>query len=324
MSWTALAAMAAALLIPTVSTAEDFVFHLPDDAQSAASLNAHLAAIDGLMPAWMHVSGPTDAIALEDDPGGRAAIGRRKGLPVLPLINNVSQGQWHGQDTAALLASQQRRQSFLSRLEAELTALNAAGAIFDFETLPPGAQADYLSFLAEAQARFAKRGWRVAVAVPAGDPAWDLKAYGRAADLVLLMAYDEHWGGGAPGPIASNPWFDAAVARAAAVIPARKLLVGLAVYGRDWTQGGPSEDISAPEALARARKSGVQPRRDPGSGNMGFTYTDQGRVHAVWYLDADTIGRQMALARGHGARNFAFWRLGLEDPAVWSVFGRKP
>jgi spore germination protein YaaH len=163
----------------------------------------------------------------------------------------------------------------------------------------------------------------VAVAAPAADPAWDLAAYGRAADLVLLMDYDEHWGGGPPGPIASNAWFDAAAARAASAIPPGKLIIGLAVYGCDWSEGAPSAYLSEPEAVARAHMAGVDPKRDPISGNMTFSYLDQGRRHEVWYMDAASSQAQIALARGHGARNFAFWRLGLEAPALWTVFGRQ-
>jgi spore germination protein YaaH len=300
-----------------------YSFNQPEDPASAAALAAHAAALDGVMPGWLQVLGPADDIHVTPDPAGRAAIAARgAALRVLPLVANVQAGQWDGAGIAAMLASPARRVGLLERLEVQLQALGAGGATFDFEVLPAAAQADYLAFLAQARARFARRGWRVAVAAPAADPDWDLRAYGRAADLVLLMNYDQHWPGGEPGPVAAAPWFEANLARAAGMVAPDRLIVGMAAYGYDWGEGAPAQTVSAPQAQARARQAGVRPQRDVASGAMTFTYRDQGRRHVVWFPDAETLRGQMAVGRAHGARNFAFWRLGLEDPALWSVFGR--
>jgi spore germination protein YaaH len=295
-----------------------YSFVEPSDPASEASLAAHAGALDGLMPAWIQVTGPDDALNITPDPAGRAVIARRRGrLEVLPLVSNAGFGRWYGPDSAALLASASRRAALLDRLEPALAKLGAAGAVFDFETLPDSAQSDYRTFLAQARTRFARRGWRVGVAAPAADPAWDLQAYGRVADRVLLMAYDQHWPGGEPGPIAAALWFETVVGRASQAIPADRLIVGLAAYGYDWAQGTSAEAISAPEAQARAWRAGVAPRRDPASGNMTYIYRVGGIPHVVWYLDAEAITMQIASARANGARALAFWRLGVEDPALW-------
>jgi spore germination protein YaaH len=327
MAWMRRTLIAATVMasVPVLSRAADhyYAFNQPEDPTSAASLAVHIGAIDGLMPSWLQVLGPGDDIHVTPDDAGRAAIaaaGPR--LPVLPLVYNASAGQWFGAEIAAMLASPSRRSSLLDRLEAQITALGAKGATFDFETLPPSAQGDYVSFLAQARARFSRRGWQVAVAVASADPAWDLKAYGVAVDLVLLMDYDQHWPGGEPGPVAAAPWFEANLVRAAGLVPPDKLIAGMAAYGYDWPQAAAGEVLSAPQALVRAQRFGVTPQRDAASGSMTFTYEDQGRRHVVWFPDAQTMKDQMAAARRHGARNFAFWRLGLEDPAVWSAFGR--
>src|SRR5207248_11748559 len=43
--------------------------------------------------------------------------------------------------------------------------------------------------------------------------------------------------------------------------------------------------------------------------------------HIVWFLDAVTAFNQMRAASGYHPAGFAVWRLGSEDPSIWSVFG---
>ena len=43
------------------------------------------------------------------------------------------------------------------------------------------------------------------------------------------------------------------------------------------------------------------------------------QVHEVWVEDASSVGARLGLAFNYRVRGVAAWRLGLEDPAVWSV-----
>ncbi|MGH9883747.1 MAG: polysaccharide deacetylase family protein, partial [Pyrinomonadaceae bacterium] len=43
--------------------------------------------------------------------------------------------------------------------------------------------------------------------------------------------------------------------------------------------------------------------------------------HTVWFLDAVTAYNQMRAASGYKPAGYAIWRLGSEDPSIWSVLG---
>jgi spore germination protein len=63
---------------------------------------------------------------------------------------------------------------------------------------------------------------------------------------------------------------------------------------------------------------GTIPALDPLADAWVFAYTDSaGTFHEVWYPDAATIGRRVRLARDRGL-GIGFWRLGREDPEVWT------
>ena len=192
--------------------------------------------------------------------------------------------------------------------------------IFDMEDLPPAAQSNYITFLTEAHQRFAGRHWRVGVCVPADSPEWKLSSYGQAADLVILMAYDEHWQTSGAGAIASPDWFLAVVKQAVAAVPPDRLVIGLASYGYDWPLGRVARPLSVAAARALARRVGATIVRDAPDAQPHFAYSSKGVQHQVWFVDGQANRAEADAAHALGARNLAVWRLGTEDPALWDWF----
>lgn len=298
-------------------------FHAPWDEASTASLRRHVNQLDWVVPGWMSITGQDHRVTDFPDPAGKAILSQATHRPlVLPMVQNALNGEWDTAGMVALLADPAARARTLSRVEALLVANHADGAFFDFEQLPAAAQENYRRFLSEAHDRFAKRGWTVAIAVPADDPAWNLGAYARVTDKLFLMAYDEHYQGGDPGAIASQRWFEAAVARAARTVPPAKLVVAVASYAYDWKKGGGTDALSVEEAWLAARDSGVTPTFDKATGESHFGYSEAGADHQVWIADAPAAYNHLAALGRAGIRQVALWRLGSEDPGLWRFFGR--
>lgn len=61
---------------------------------------------------------------------------------------------------------------------------------------------------------------------------YDYKRIGAAADFISLMSYDDPY---STGPVANIEWFKKTVTYAQ-LIPAKKLSVGIPVYGWIWIQ----------------------------------------------------------------------------------------
>lgn len=297
-------------------------FHVPWDESSVASLARHVEQLDWVIPGWVSVTGADHRITVFRDVAGRAVLNRAIHRPViLPMVQNAKAGDWDGAGSAALFADASARHAFLDRLVPFLAANHAGGAFFDFESLPAGAQANYRLFLAEAKARFAPRGWVVAIAAPVGNADWNMRAYARVTDKIFLMAYDEHETSGPAGPIASQRWFARSVANAARGVAPSKLVVAFGSYAYDWHDRG-GDALGVEEAWQAASDSGTVPTFDKGSGTSSFAYADGGARHQVWLLDAASAYNELAFLQKAGVQSFALWRLGSEDPALWSIFGR--
>ncbi|MBN8808307.1 MAG: glycosyltransferase [Sphingomonas sp.] len=298
-------------------------FHVPWDSASADSLRRHINELDWVIPGWVSVTGPNHQITTDPDTAGRAVINGATRRPlILPMVANIQNGVWDPTGIAAMLHDPKLRKKFLDWLEPWLVANHSGGAFFDFEQLPPSSQADYLAFMREANTRFDRHGWVIAMAVPVGDPAWKIADYAKIVDRVFLMAYDEHENSGEPGPVASQSWFAKSVADAARGVPADKLVVTIGNYGYHWYPGG-GDPVTVEEAWQAARDSDTVPVFDKASGNSGFAYEgDDGKRNVVWFLDAASAYNQIAFLRRAGIGGVALWRLGAEDPGLWSIFGR--
>ena len=294
-------------------------FYAPWDGASLASLKQHGADLEAVVPAWISVTGPGHKVTTVPDPAGHAAVAALKGRTQLWLmVQNALGGAWDGPGAAALMRDRAASAALLDQLEAQGVREKAGGLVVDFEDLPAAAQPDLQAFLAAARERCRRRGWTLAVTAPPANPDWNLSALGRSADRLILMAYDEHWQTGQPGPIASDPWFAAVVKGALARIPPSGTIVAVASYAYDWPAKGPAAVLSIPQADALARENGVKPERDAASGGEHFAYTQAGVAHVVWMSDAVAVKGQVGVARRAGANGVALWRLGTEDPSIWS------
>ena len=301
-------------------------FHVPWDESSAASLRRHIGELDWLIPGWVSVTGPRHHISVFRDPAGRAIINRASPRPlILPMIQNASNGTWDAAGMAALLRDPAQRRHFLDLIEPWLARNGAGGVFFDFEELSPRGQGDYLTFLREAKARFAKHNWVIGIAVPIGETEgehpWDIRAFAGVVDRVFLMAYDEHEISGEAGPVASQAWFEQSIARGVRGVPHERVVIAIGNYGYDWHDGA-GEPMAIDEAWEAARESSAMPSFDRRSGNTGFAYDEGGSRHVVWMLDAASAYNQMLFLQRAGLGGVAVWRLGAEDPGLWSIFGR--
>jgi len=295
-------------------------FYVPWDDASRASLVAHIKDLDWLVAGLISVTGTDHRITVFPDRQLDTLIAATPRPPaVVPMVQNVLNGKWDGNGMAALLHDPTARAVLLDRLEPQLAAHNAIGVMFDFEELPASAQGDYLRFLAEAKQRYAAHHWLITLAVPVDNDEWNLRAYARVADRLVLMDYDEHTTDAEAGPVASQKWFVDHLKSALAAVPRDKAIVGIGSYTYDWTGNGKGDTGSVEDAWLAAHDSEAPVTFDKASGNPTFSYQENGDAHTVWFLDAASAWNQLRATNMEGVAGVALWRLGTEDPGVWPV-----
>jgi cellulose synthase/poly-beta-1,6-N-acetylglucosamine synthase-like glycosyltransferase/peptidoglycan/xylan/chitin deacetylase (PgdA/CDA1 family)/spore germination protein YaaH len=303
-------------------------FYVSWDESSRESLADHVDQLDVVSPQWVALVSPTGALAYTSDPQARAIIAAAKRPPsILPGVYNFNPADrtWNGPMADALLLNPKSRTAMIADLVANAQKRGYAGYVFDFEELSPAAQKTYPSFIAQARAAMKPLGRDVWVTTPFGDDSFPVKALQDVSDAVVLMAYDQHWGGGDPGPAAAQDWFESTLAKRMETLDPSKTVLALGDYGYDWTLPGPKNKAAAStvlfnEATQRAHDAGVMVEMEENSLNPTFGYQDdQGFKHVVWFLDAPTLFNQIKVADGFRPLGYALWRMGGEDGLNYQV-----
>lgn len=322
-------------------------FYVTWDAASFSSLKEYVHQIDLLYPEWLHVLTPdghlqavTQANTLFDViKDGRPQVIDDKLMPflkqenaetdVLPLVNNFDPiaNEWK-EDIGPFLNDPKSRQNFRQQIATFLASDEYHGITLDFEAFPTEAQPGYRALVAELAADLHAKGMKLYLSVPANNQDFDYVFMSKHADGLILMNYDQHFPGGAPGPIAGQDWFAKNLQAALKVIPQEKVICAIGNYGYDWTTrkdgksfAGNAHNVSVQEAWLEARDSGSDIEFNPDYLNPHFSYLDENdKRHEVWYLDGTTALNEMRAARYLGIRTFALWRLGSEDRSLWQIW----
>ena len=301
-------------------------FYVSWDEQSAQALREHLQDLDVLSPQWVMVSTPDGQISATADPRAEELIRNAKKRPaIMPVVHNAVDGVWVTKPIEQLLRSPKGRAALIKNLQTLADQRGFSGYIFDFENLTPAALAAYPQFIAEVNLAFQASNREIWVTVPVDDTEWPLRALQKAADAIVPMMYDEHWQTGSPGPSASQAWFQAKLSEYLRGLDPNKIVLALGSYGYDWAKGETqAQAITFHEAMQSAHDAGVPVVFDHTALNPMFRYADDKQVsHEVWFLDAATLYNQIKIADAWRPRGYAIWRLGAEDPGIWSLLGRR-
>jgi spore germination protein YaaH len=321
--WRLVATMAAAASIlacasargrPPAAGAEFWAFAAPWDPRSEASATAHDSQLDVLVSGFIVLDSATfRPTALYTDTSMRSNPGNRRRMA---LVTSFHGTRFHPETIRALGSDSTVLGQAAGRTAALLGSAGYRGLILDFEGLTP----DDLDVLIRVSNAFADSARAHGVS-PTGMaiPATDTAAYpGRpllgAVDFLVVMLYDQHWLTSPPGPIASPDWAMRALGIRAGDVGSSRVVAAFPIYGYRWRSDSATAIVSFPEAEAVAREAHVALQRDPASSTLHA----ESDGWSVWVSDATLLDSLVRGARRTGITKFALWRLGLEDPRIWT------
>ena len=294
------------------SGTDRFAFYVNWDKNSFLSLRTAVKQLDGLMPEWLHLSGDQGDIELDDEREQQNVDAwltiNAPELKVMPVVNNYDprNGAWHGETTARVLKSPEARARLVRNLKNYLAKGDFEGVVVDFKEVPAEDQEHLVSFLGELKSILAADRRQLFAVVPAYAEPTHFHRIIEAVDRVVLLVYDQHAPHERPGPIASQVWFETMLDKHFATTHGSKLIVAIGSYAIDWDRSGATFTF------------------DPHALNPTFSYGEKstGATHTVWMLDGVTMYNQVAAALAMEPAGLALWRLGTEDPTIWSTFAR--
>ncbi len=307
-----------------------FAFYTNWDRNSFLSLRSHADKLDVLLPEWLHLADDSGGI-VADDAREQKVVGvwlaaNAPHLQIIPVINNFSPNtnQWLGQAAGRLLRSKEARAGLVFNVHAYLAKGRYAGIAVDFKDVPAEDQVHLVELVKELKTALAPRQQKVLLVLPAYEQPANYLELVEAVDQLILLGYDQHAAHESPGPVAAQGWFEALLDRRFEKAPGHKLVVAIGSYAIDWRSSGEGNVTSIREAWDILDRAGAKAVFDGAALNPTFSYREKssGEPHTIWMLDGVTMFNQMAAALAMEPAGIALWRLGTEDPTVWSTLGR--
>ena len=324
-------------------------FFVSWDPNSLASLKKHYKDIDLLIPEQLHAVSPDGALTVVDYERGQNTVKASPAeaitllkddklhqwmksfnppieLPMMGLVNNYDGVEWRIKEMAQMLANSAARQRLVRDVVEYAVESHEAGIVVDFEEVPDASQVQLRSLIGALAPALHAKGLKLMIALPARDDAYDYEFFGKQCDAIVLMNYDQHWLTSSPGPIAAQDWFVENLHQVLDVVPAQKIVVGVANYAYDWSTAPkkeyePAAEFSIQEALLHVEESETDVEFDGASLNPHYSYYDEhNHVHQVWMLDAVTAYNELRASERLGVQGTALWRLGSADTSLWPVW----
>jgi spore germination protein YaaH len=196
------------------------------------------------------------------------------------------------------------------------------GLQIDFEYVPARDGEAFLSFLRELRSGLGGKVFSIALAARTrtlSDDVYDYTKIKPIVDRILVMAYDEHWSGSEPGPVASIGWCQRVARYSLDTIGAEKLIMGLPFYGRSWANENLNVAYVHSTVERVMREQNVKEvQRENGIPYFKYTKTLSA---TVYYEDAYSLSARLDMYKKAGVNYVGFWRLGQETGEFWSVIG---
>jgi spore germination protein YaaH len=295
-----------------------WAFTGPWDMMSTSSVRSYGSQLDGVVTGWIALDSanaePVQPFLFPDTVRPRQGTLRR-----MAIVTSWHGDRFHPRTVRSLASDPARLGRAAALIARHAAAMRYRGLVLDFESLSPtdvGALVTVVRAIADSAHRLGVRP--IAVAIPAGDSAaYPARRLLAVADLIMPMLYDQHWSGSEPGPVADPRWVRETLAlRIAEAGSPDRVVAALPTYGyRWWKKGRPTDDVSYPEAQRIAASTRVRLARDPATQTMRAAVPGSWEM---WVTDAGLLRVLVRDAEAAGIRRFALWRMGQEDPAVWS------
>lgn len=250
----------------------------------------------------------------------------------LMVITNILDGQFSTELATTILQSEDLQQQVLDEAIAIMDEKGYLGLDMDLEYLGEENREAYNQFMRLARVRLDEKGYLLSSALAPKIEAdmtgvlyegHDYQAHGEIADFVFLMTYEWGWTGGPPRAVAPINEVRRVIEYAVSVIPEDKIMMGIPLYGYDWTlpyvEGeSRARAIDHQEAIELAFTYNARIEYDEEAQSPFFTYFDeQGAEHEVWFEDARSIQAKFDLVKEFDLRGLYYWVLGWEFPQNW-------
>lgn len=246
-------------------------------------------------------------------------------------------------DVNTLLSYTSKREKIINQLIAAAIENNLDGINVDFEKISKEGAPHFLEFIRELSIKCRNNGLVLSIDnyVPTESSMYYNRAEeGAIADYLIIMGYDEHYGGSKEsGSVASISFVRGGVEKTLEEVPAEKVILAVPFYTRLWSETPKTEEEIAASSdteefvpynlgssiysMAKAEtflaSKGLTPVWSEESGQNYVEYAEKEVTYKMWVEDEKSIEEKLKVMKEHGLAGVSAWKLGLEKSSVWDI-----
>ncbi len=298
-------------------------FYLAWEPQAYYSLAEHISKLDLIVTEGFAITPGQDTLTVRLDTG-LTNINRRYRKPVIVRLSNYinytnTTGGFDTKDVDRIVGDKKLRTSFINNIVDQLNKHKLKGIDLGFDNIKKRNGPTFKAFEKELYATLHEQGFWVTQGVWPGDDEYDLKFLQTVNDYLFVMAIDQHNETSNAGDVSHQHWVEEILDDVCEQVPSNKVILTIVGGGYDWPQNNIGQPMGYTTAISTAEENNSKIQFDPGSGNSSFTYKGTDSVqHTVYFADAATNFNVMRMADDWATGGIALWRLGFEDPRLWT------
>ncbi|MQR95820.1 glycosyl hydrolase family 18 protein [Fictibacillus phosphorivorans] len=258
---------------------------------------------------------------------------KNRNVRPIMAITNIKDGEFSEEVGTEILTNKEITDKVINESLRIMKQKGYEGISVDFEYLGKQNKEAYNQFLRTLTKKMHQENYVVMTAVApkisgTQQGAWyeshDYKAHGEIVDYVILMTYEWGYSGGPPMAVSPLPSVKKVLDYAVSVIDPKKILMGINLYGYDWTlpykPGGEFAKALNPvqaTQLAGKRQAAIKySRKDEAP---YYRYWDkQKKEHVVWFEDLRSMRAKFDVVDQYGFAGVSFWNLSFGYPVFWN------
>jgi cellulose synthase/poly-beta-1,6-N-acetylglucosamine synthase-like glycosyltransferase/peptidoglycan/xylan/chitin deacetylase (PgdA/CDA1 family)/spore germination protein YaaH len=300
-------------------------FYRAWEAQAYNSLVDHIARLDMVVSEGFYIKPGADTILAKIDTGLVNLNKKYKKPVVITLGNYVSYtnttGGFDSKDIERIIKNKNLRATFINSIAKQLAIYKFQGINLDFDDIKDRNAPNYIKFQQELYDNLHAKGYLVTQNVIPDDEQYDLKRLQHFNDYLFVMAINQHTEESNAGDISNQHWVEMILDEVCAKIPSEKVILTVFGGGVDWPENSVGKGIGYQTAVSIAHENQAKIIYDPQSANLHYKYTGtDSLLHTVYFTDAATNFNIIRMADDWDTGGVALWRLGSEDPRMWSFF----
>ena len=300
-------------------------FYMAWDPQAYNSLVDHIAKLDMVVSEGFWITQNADTITAKIDTG-LIRLNKKYKKPILVSLSNYinysnTTGDFDTKDVARIIKSKKSRTTFINSIAKQLIKYNFKGVDLDFDNILDRKSPNYVEFEKELYSTLHPLGLLVTQNVIPDDEQYDLALIQHYNDFLFIMAIDQHNENSNPGELSDQRWVEEILDNVCSKIPSEKVILTIAGGAYDWPEGSVGKATGYQQAISTAEEKQSKIIYDPQSANLHYSYFDQDSLqHSVYFTDAATNFNIVRMADDWATGGVALWRLGSEDPRLWTFF----